>query len=176
MSKHVVSFELSVSSVENALKELERYSKRFMVASELFCQKLAALGVRTIDAYYSAAPGDADKAHTTSYEKVEQDDSHVVFRISLRGKDMLFVEFGSGVFYNENLHGSPHPKGVELGMTIGDYPGLGQGQYDSWFYRDEGGEWHITNGQQAACTIPTAMNEMRQNILNAAQEAWRQAG
>ena len=178
MSKHVVKFELSVSSVENALKELERYSKRFMVAADIFAMKLATLGVKQIDetiAGNSAHDENASMEHSTTYRRVEGSGTHVVYEVVLFGSQVLFIEFGAGVYWNDHaLHSSIHPKGAELGYTIGDY-GMGQGAKNVWAYR-EGGEWFATTGQRAACAIPAAMNMMRQNILNAAQEAWRQAG
>ena len=101
MSKHTISFGLSPSSIDDALKELEAYSKRFSIASALFCQKLARMGIRTIDEHYNAAPGDADKSHTTGYIEVERNSEHAVYKILLSGAAVLFVEFGAGVYYND---------------------------------------------------------------------------
>lgn len=175
MSKHVVSFELSVSSVENALKELERYSKRFMVAADIFMRELALMGIRKIEDRWASTAGESyNRGHSTGFYEVEETDDRIVFVISITGEHVVFVEFGTGVHYNGHLHGSPHPKGVELGMTIGDYPSENppsQGRYDGWK-----SPFGYTHGEEAACAIPAAVNEMRQNLLRVAQEAWRQAG
>ena len=180
MSKHTISFGLSPSSIDDALKQLEAYMTRIQKATAYFMEDLAILGCRRMEQAINRAQADTEgggggvnDASTTWYKK-EETGTSVVFTIEMFGEGVLFVEFGAGVHFNDNLHGSPHPQGVELGYTIGDYPSEhppSQGRYDGWM-----SPFGYTHGQKAACAIPAAMNEMRTNLIKAAQEAWAQAG
>ena len=169
-----ITISLSISSVENALKELEDYRLRLIRASSLFVEKLAQIGVKAMDEAIASAPASplASKEHSTEITLVERDNQHVVYSLSLSGANILFIEFGAGVFYNDQaLHSSVHPQGVELGYTIGDY-GRGQGARNAWSYRDASGQWQTTTGQRASCAIPKAMSEMVDKVLQTAREAW----
>ena len=177
MSKHRITFGLSVSDISNALEELERYITRLQRATAYFSEALALLGCKRMEqaienaqAATEGGDGGFNDAFATWYKK-EETDTTVTYIIEMSGEGVLFVEFGAGVHFNGHLHGSPHPQGVELGYTIGDYPGLGQGKYDGWM-----SPFGYTHGQQAACAIPAAMAEMRTNLIQAAREAWAQAG
>lgn len=64
------------------------------------------------------------------------------------------MEFGTGVTYNGAAGGSPHPWGVQNGMTIGGY-GQGNGKRHVWgFYKD--GQLMLTKGFKAAAPMYTA--------------------
>lgn len=176
--KHTVTFDLSVSQIEKAIKELEAYKSRCALAAEIFAARLVELGMQRAETAIESAAADpnASKAHMITWERVERDLDHIVFKIILSGSDILFIEFGAGVHYNDGaLHSSIHPQGAELGYTIGDY-GMGQGaNEDGWSYQAGDRRVH-TLGQRAACAIPAAMATMRENLISAAQEAWKQVG
>lgn len=175
--KHTVTFDLSISSIENAIKELEAYKSRIQKAAQIFCEELALFGCQEMNQAISVAQAETDAggggvndAFATWYKKEETGDS-VVFIIEMAGDGVLFVEFGAGVHFNGNLHGSPHPQGAKLGYTIGDYRPGSRGQFDGWM-----SPLGYTHGQKAACAIPAAMATMRERLISAAQEAWKQVG
>ena len=64
------------------------------------------------------------------------------------GKYVCFIEFGTGVYYNGSAGTSMHPKGAELGLTIGSY-GKGNGRKEIWGYYGETGELILTRGVRA---------------------------
>lgn len=53
-------------------------------------------------------------------------------KVSIRGKDIVFVEFGAGVYYNGNGSGNPLGEAVSFSTEIGSY-GKGQGLNKYWF-------------------------------------------
>ena len=52
--------------------------------------------------------------------------------VTIRGKDIVFVEFGAGVYYNPNGNGNPLGEMVSFSTEIGSY-GKGQGLNQYWF-------------------------------------------
>ena len=63
------------------------------------------------------------------------------------GEDAIWIEFGSGVYYNGSPGTSPHPSGAELGFVIGGY-GDGNGKKNAWGYKDETGKVILTHVHQ----------------------------
>lgn len=91
-----------------------------------------------------------------------------VMYVIARGEEAVFVEFGSGVFYNGSAGGSPHPEGARLGMTIGDY-GLGNGKKEAWAYTDNNGDIVVTRGTPAAMPMYRAMRDTANHIYEIAK-------
>ena len=86
------------------------------------------------------------------------------------GADAIWVEFGAGVFHNGSVGSSPHPKGAELGMTIGGY-GQGRGQQEVWAY-EEGGYIRWTHGTPAQMPMYRAAQELAPKVLRIAKEVF----
>ena len=170
-----INVGLSLKSIEEAIEKLEKYQNKIEEAARIFTQKLAELGVQTIDTTIAGTPADpnASMEHMTEFYEVESSDDGVTFTIHLTGENVLFIEFGTGVHYNGPVGTSPHPKGAELGYTIGSY-GLGQGANEYWWYTEDGQKIR-TSGQAAACSIPAAVSVMTENIVNYAKDAWSMA-
>ena len=78
------------------------------------------------------------------------------------GEDAVWVEFGAGVYHNGSVGSSPHPKGAELGMTIGSY-GNGRGSRRVWGYYDEGG-LVLTRGTPAQMPMYSAAKAVCEKI------------
>lgn len=75
------------------------------------------------------------------------------------GADAIWVEFGAGVFHNGSVGSSPHPRGAELGMTIGGY-GHGRGKQEMWAYKDESGYLRWTHGTPTQMPMYRAAQEI----------------
>ena len=91
--------------------------------------------------------------------------------VIMEGEDATFVEFGAGVSLNGHLGSSPHPRGAELGMTIGDY-GKGYGQYTSWGYKDIDG-LHVTRGVKSQKPLYETLLETKGKVGEIAKEVWK---
>lgn len=86
--------------------------------------------------------------------------------VIVAGGNAVWLEFGTGVRYNGAAGTSPHPKGRELGMNIGEY-GKGHGaDPNGWYYQDENGKWHHTYGIQANMFMYRTAQELKNLYMN----------
>lgn len=87
------------------------------------------------------------------------------------GEHAVFIEFGAGVYYNGAPGSSPHPRGDDLGFTIGSY-GKGNGVKKVWgFYGSDG--LHLTHGTPAQMPMYKAEMAAVNDIVNIAREVFR---
>ena len=161
---------LNASSLRQAVSDLNRYADGLMNKNELFAKRLSELGIPVIDDHIQMAQGDSDKTHYT-YIKLQRFQDYSRATLITEGKDLLFIEFGTGVTYNGAAGASPHPKGEELGYTIGSY-GKGQGKNPYWYYIDESGVKHRSYGTQATFPMYAAWMEMKENVKRIAREVF----
>lgn len=165
-----ISITLSEKSIQNAIKELNQYKNDLKRKNDEFVKHLAELGIPIINQNIASAAGDSDKSHNT-YIKINSFGDYSQATLVCEGRDLLFIEFGSGVFYNGSAGTSPHPKGAELGYTIGSY-GKGQGKNDFWFYYADSGESVMSHGTEATMPVYKASIEIMQNIRRIAREVF----
>lgn len=164
--------KLSQKSIMDAVKQLQEYKELIKRKTSIFVQRLAELGIETIDVRKNNSRGDADVSDLQSYVWLDYKGSSVMATLVLAGKDVAFVEFGAGVHYNTSAGSSMHPKGMELGMTIGSY-GKGQGKNDFWFYYDEGtGKVEKSYGTRFAMPVGSAAEVIRHRFINVAKEVF----
>ena len=165
-----IKMNLSASSINDAIKELERYKQSLISKNDLFVQRLAEVGIPVINANIAAAQGDSDKNHNT-YIKLNSFGSYSRAVLVVEGTDLLMIEFGAGIHYNTPAGTSPHPKGQELGYTIGSY-GKGHGAEDYWYYQAESGETVRSYGTESTMPVYKASVEIRQKIRQIAKEVF----
>lgn len=162
--------DLSVKGINNLVKKLETYKSQLNDKNEVFVKRLAEIGLPVIDSRISLAEGDSDKNHY-AYIKINRFEDYSEARLIVEGKDLLFIEFGAGIHYNTAAGTSPHPKGEELGYTIGSY-GKGHGSQDHWYYTDEDGTRKTSYGTQATMPVYSAYAEIRRKIITIAKEVF----
>lgn len=165
-----ISISLSQKSIQNAINEVRKYQRELIDKNEVFVRRLAELGIPIIDQNIADAEGDSDKNHNT-YIKINSFGSYSEAKLVVDGKDLLFIEFGSGIHYNGSAGTSPHPKGEEFGYTIGSY-GKGQGSKDFWFYYADTGEAVMSHGTESTMPVYKASVEIVQNIRRIAKEVF----
>lgn len=170
MAKKVIKCGLSQKSIQNAISEIRKYQEVLLDKNQLFVQKLCELGIPVIDQNIAAAQGDSDKNHNT-YIKINSFGSYAQAQLIVEGRDLVFIEFGSGIHYNGSAGSSPHPKGQEFGYTIGSY-GQGKGANDYWFYYADTGESVMSRGTEATMPVYKASMEILQNIRRIAREVF----
>ena len=171
MARKTIKIDLfDGKSLDNAIKQIQEYKRTLNDKCEMFVRRLAEVGIPIIDQNIASAAGDSDKGHNT-YIKINSFGSYSQAQLIVEGKDLLFIEFGAGVHYNGNLGGSPHPKGKEMGYTIGSY-GKGQGKNDFWFYYADSGEAVMSHGTHATMPVYKAGVEIRRQMLKIAREVF----
>ena len=173
MDNKVISVSLSESGIEKAIQELLAYKQEIIRKTELLRQKVAA---RLADEARSGFNGSIVDDLTGKNNprladvNVSVDDRDNVSVVVAEGEDAVWVEFGAGVYHNGSVGSSPHPKGAELGFTIGGY-GKGNGKKEIWgFYED--GELRLTHGTPARMPMSQAMNTIINDIVSIAREVF----
>lgn len=174
MGKKVIRISLSEKDIERAIKELEQYKRDIIRKTELLRKKVAErIGTLAQNGFNGAIVDDLteDSGGARRAEvQVSIDERENVSVIIAAGEDAVWVEFGAGVYHNGSAGSSPHPKGSELGFTIGGY-GKGMGKKRVWgFYED--GELRITHGTPAVMPMYNAMKTVCDEIADIAKEVW----
>ena len=127
-------------------------------------------GVPIVQAKYAEAQGDLNEPHQ-AYFLISRQDKKITGELILQGEKIAFVEFGAGIHYNGPAGQSPHPKGTQLGYTIGSY-GYGMGRFESWYYEGEDGVYRISFGTKATMPLYSANEEMRKHLLEVVKEVF----
>ena len=171
MGTKVIKMRLSTASIEAAIQELRAYKSELRLKCSIFVQRLAEVGIETIEAHkYSR--GDSDFNDLRTHVWLDESDTHVKATLVLSGKDVAFIEFGSGIHYNGAGGSSPSPFGQSLGMVIGSY-GKGKGLENSWTYYDtEQGRFRISYGTEAAMPMYRADQQIREQFISIAKEVF----
>lgn len=159
-----IRMSLSVSSIENAKKELIAFRDSIEQKKTKLLERLGEIGVREASVRFT----------TAMYDGVN--DSHVTlmatsngYAIVAEGKAVAFIEFGAGVYHNP---GEPYPDPRPAGIVgIGEY-GHGYGKRQTWVYRNEAGEKVFTHGNPAAMPMWYASEAMRSKITQIAREVF----
>lgn len=170
---------LSQKSVDNLIKELRQYKDSLPKKCEEFVRRLYELGLPIIEQKIDEAGFTVDAKGIESGSSTEHN-THIELRhfgdysqatIVVEGEDLFFIEFGSGVHYNGAVGSSPHPKGQELGYTIGSY-GQGNGRKDTWGYYKDNGDLVLTHGTKATMPIQSAIDAIEQQMTEIAKEVF----
>lgn len=176
MGKKVISFGLSESEISRALKELAEYKQEILRKTELLREKVAERLADEARSGFSSAVVDEQilKGGSASpkYAQVDVsvDNRGSVTVVVAKGEDAVWVEFGAGVYFNGSPGSSPHPRGVELGMTIGGF-GKGNGKKETWgFYED--GELKLSRGTPARMPMSRAVTTVCNDIQEIAKEVF----
>lgn len=164
-----ISIDLSVSSIEEAIREIEEYKNSLTYKVAQFVERLASAGIPVIEENMYTE-GDSSTEHNV-YVKINSFGAYSEATLVLQGKDIAFIEFGAGVHYNGAVGTSPHPKGQEMQLTIGSY-GKGHGAEEYWWYVDESGAPIYSRGTKASMPMYKAGVEMRQTFINIAKEVF----
>lgn len=166
--------KVTVSGLDAVMKKLDKYNKEFKEKQRIFLEKLADIGIDTADSIFKTAEYDGTKDVVVS--KTPEWISENKLRITASGNSVLFIEFGTGVYYSEQ-----HPKAAELGMVRGTY-GQGKGSNDKWFfYGEKGSNGKIVNTSPKGDVILTrgnpparAMYEAGKDVRSKIQEIARE--
>lgn len=174
MGKKVIRISLSGKDIDRAIKELEQYKQEIIRKTELLRIKVAERIAAFAQSGFNGAivddltgeSGGARKANV----QVSIDERENVSIVIAAGEDAVWAEFGAGVYHNGSVGSSPHPKGQELGLTIGGY-GKGMGKRQVWgFYED--GELKLTHGAPATMPMYNAMKIVCDEIVAIAKEVF----
>lgn len=172
MGKKIITFGLSEQSIDEAIKELERYKQDILKKTELLREKVADRLADEAQKGFNGAVVDDLVRGGKHYGQVDVsvDNRGIMTVVIADGEDAVWIEFGAGVHHNGSPGSSPHPNGAELGMTIGGF-GKGNGKKDTWgFYED--GELKLTRGTPAKMPMARAVTTVCNEISEIAKEVF----
>lgn len=166
-----INITLDSKFVNQAIKKLTKYKKQVDNKAEILRHRVAELVKAETEKRFGQSVYDVDKytggGNTPEISVRWEDESNSTLVIA-SGEEVAFIEFGAGIHFNGT--GSPHPKGQELGLTIGSY-GKGMGKRDMWVYVDEEGK-HFTVGTPSTAPLYKALYEVADDITQVAKEVF----
>lgn len=178
-----ITFSLKTDSITKAIARIRDEEKWFTasmdqllvrISTELQSQILANIagtqievahakivGKQTLPAYETRTP-----EVTTTIEK-----SGNIASVIIMGQDAVWVEFGTGVYYNGSPGTSPNPWGEKIGFTIGSY-GSGNGVKRTWGYYSPEGGVNLTHGTKAQMPIYNACKDVAARFPSLVKEVF----
>ena len=179
-----ISFSLSPESIEAAQEELRKYRESIKNKTEILRNTVAERIREDVEYDFKNAVMDVDIQGNVGTPDIRDVyiDKHQTKGDSLRnsattsvvavGKDVVFIEFGAGVYYNGDVGTSRNPLNLEnnLGFNIGEY-GKKHGRHDTWgFYENDDPEnLVITHGTPASMPFYNAELAIVYDIKNIAR-------
>lgn len=164
---------MSEREISKAIRELEQYKQEIIQKTDLLRERVAErIAELSRSGFAGAIVDDLVKGgQRTAQVDVSIDNRENVTIVIASGEDAIWAEFGAGVHHNGSPGSSPHPKGSEMGFTIGGY-GKGMGKKDTWgFYED--GELRLTHGAPAIMPMYNALKTVCDEISEIAREVFK---
>ena len=168
----IINVDLSPSGIDEAIKKVESYHKDLKSKCKEV-EKRIAERVRDecitgfSNAVYDDIIGEEYKHPDINVEMYNNGNCIV---IEATGYEVLFVEFGAGVYHNSGVGSSKHPKGQELGLTIGSYGPNGAKKV--WGFYDENDELKLTRGTPANMPMWNAVQTVSREIPDIVKEVF----
>lgn len=174
-----INISLSKKSIQEAIRQLQQYDNWMMQKTKQLVKELADVGIPVINAnmakasYTYGSDGIRSGSDTThiAYVKLNSTETSTEAILVAHGKEIMFIEFGAGVFYNGAAGSSPHPKGAVNGMVIGSY-GEGHGVQKVWGYYDDDGNLVLTHGVEAQMPVYKAEMKIIKKYLEIARRVF----
>ena len=174
MARKKKTVSLSTDGINEFIESVKRYHEELREKTELYLELVLEMGQKVCEE--NATPeGDPDMAIPDFKFELEWFGDTLVGKLIGKGSDITFIEFGSGVFYNGNVHSSPHELGESMEMKIGEFPGpsfdwfgVSQGGYPGmWYYN---GKTHY--GIEAGMPMWKAAKEIREREREIAEKVF----
>lgn len=156
------------SDVKGIINAVDLYRRKIDIRIRLLELRIADLiTTKAQQGFSSATLNDGTK---TANVKVYPKRSDGIMIVVAEGKDAVWVEFGAGVYHNGSAGSSSHPKGGELGFTIGSY-GTGRGKRKMWGYYQDG-DLYLTRGTPTQMPLMRAVIDVSNDIASIAREVF----
>ena len=177
MSK-TIKFGLSTSEIQRAINEVEKFKTEFQKKVDTYRKRIAEEIAEQASVNFANSVMDDVISGSPRRPEVNVTFSHNgnISVVVAEGEDAVWCEFGSGVYHNGSVGSSPHPKGNELGFTIGSY-GKGYGKQQAWgYYTDPESKTGlvITRGTPASMPMYNAAQEVLRKSVEIAREVFGQ--
>ena len=175
MAKKPLSATLSISSIRNLQKELEKYRDSLTYKTRLLAEKLSERGVEIarvqiadLDAIFT---GKLIQSLHSEYKGSAP--YGAIFAVVTDSKHCAFVEFGTGQRGEDKPYPYPLPEGVSWDYNVGNTirQNTVTGRY-YWFYPGQDGKWHYTEGMPARPFLYNTSMELIREVPKIAKEVF----
>lgn len=159
-----------IPALRAKLKEIESETER---KKDLFLSRLADVGLGTAKVYFNVLLDEWTEGRAVTHDpdiqvRVEQDRNG--YAVVAEGREVAFVEFGAGVFYNgAEAYLGERPAGVD---PIGEY-GNKQGRKMVWGWKDPDGTKHLSRGNPPANAMYFAEIDIKRQLEQIAKEVFK---
>ena len=171
MGKRVIKANLSFDSLNQMAKDFKTYVNTLDLKCERFTERLInEVGIPVINVNMSSFQGDSEHTYQTFVEIRRQPNKVVSSRLVVQNEDILFIEFGAGIHYN---NGNAHPQASDFGYGVGKYPGQTHAITPGyWWWRDDSGTLRFSLGTEATMPVFKAYTEMVDQVGRIAREVF----
>lgn len=171
MAKKTLKADLSVSSIRNLQKELERYKDSLTYKCRLLAEKLSERGVEVarvqiadLDAIFT---GELIRSLHSEYKGSAK--FGAIFAVVADSSHAIYVEMGTGIVGARNPYPGKLPAVYAQGKTIRQ---LADGRY-GWFYQDDKGDWWFTEGMPSRPFLYNTSLELQKEVVKIAKEVFK---
>ena len=164
-------------SIAQAIKELEKYRDSLQDKNSLFIKRLAEIGVTAAEQKLATGQGDTSRDARFSVvfntsEGLAEGQIIITSTPKIDEYGRVFYphlawEFGAGIYFN---NGNANPKASEFGMGVGTFPDQKHAYRDYWWYKDDAGNLHLSQGTQATMPMYNASKAIIEQIEVIARE------
>ena len=165
---------LSVSSIRKLQNDLKKYKSNLYAKAEQFARELAdesveiaKMKISTFDAIFTGEL--QDSIHS---EEKQKEKNKVIFAVVAGTDHALFVEFGTGQMGLDKPYPYELPEGVSWSYATGQTIRQNAlGRY-YWFYPDDDGKWHYTEGMPSRPFMYETANDLKQKVEEVAKRVF----
>lgn len=168
MARRVFKATLSVDSIRNLQKELEKYKDSLTYKARLLAERLSERGVEIarvqiaeLDAIFT---GELIESLHSEYEGSTP--YGAIFAVVADSSHAIYVEMGTGIVGAKHPYPGKLPAVYAQGKTIRQ---LADGRY-GWFYKDKDGNWWFTEGMPSRPFLYNTSLELQKEVVEIAKE------
>ena len=162
---------LSADSLTRLANDFKTYVSSLDMKCETLVERLIAeVGIRVVTEVMATTKGDSSRDFNTYFELHRIPDKGAYGKLVIENEDILFIEFGAGIHYN---NGNAHPQASQFGYGVGTYPGQRNAINPGyWWYKDENDNLRFSLGTEASMPVYKAYTEMVDRVVTIAREVF----
>lgn len=170
MAKKVFKADLSISSIRQLQKDLQRYNDILVIKVRELAERLSELGVEIarikiakLDAIFT---GELIESLHSEYKGSTKHGA--IFAVVADSSHAIYVEIGTGIVGAQHPYPGKLPVIYAQGKTIRQ---LADGRY-GWFYQDDNGDWWFTEGMPSRPFLYNTSMELIKEVPKIAKEVF----
>lgn len=152
--------------IDEALRAIEEQKQRIDGKVKELCERCASVGATVASLQFARVPYTGKRNVNVHVEEISNG-----YVVKADGESVLFLEFGSGIKFSNDIH----PESAKYGMGAGTYPiPPGKGHWNDpkgWYIPKDKGGGH-TYGNPPAMAMYEARKEIERRLHELAREVF----